>query len=212
MSIERRKRTLLDINNVSTGDEYESWAVSYIDLLLLMVTLFVLLLSYQQQEIKQADVEKPSLNKTANQRNNRTFVDQVYMSDLKGRVSLEEEPETTKLAMSGRTLFFPADATLSRSGEQVLNELAVMLKQRPWHILVEGHTSNQKIVSSRYSSNWDLSSDRASMVMRYLIAKGISAERLSAIGYAGTRPVASNDNEQGRSKNERVTLVLRAPG
>jgi len=209
MSIERRKRTLLDINNVSAGDEYEAWAVSYIDLLLLMVTLFVLLLSYQQEAIKAPRASL--LEQTAKTLDKPTFVDQVYMNDLKGRVAFVEGSEATKLAMGGSTLFFPSDATLSRSGEQVLDELAVMLKERPWHILVEGHTDNKKLLTSRYASNWELSSDRAGSVMRYLISQGISAKRLSSVGYAGTKPVASNDSEKGRNKNQRVTLVLRPP-
>ncbi|ORU94443.1 MAG: flagellar motor protein MotB [Cycloclasticus sp. symbiont of Bathymodiolus heckerae] len=212
MSIERRKSMVVDASHSPTDDDYESWAVSYIDLLLLMVTLFVLLLSYQQQEIKKAsEQEASSQAQPIIKPDNRAFLDQVYMSDLKGRVSVVEEQGTIKLAMSGSILFFPADATLSRSGERVLDELAVMLKQRPWHILVEGHTDNQKISTPRYLSNWELSSARATSVTRYLIGQGITPKRLSAIGYAETRPLVSNDSDQGRGKNRRVALVLRAP-
>ncbi|OUR88307.1 flagellar motor protein MotB, partial [Cycloclasticus sp. 44_32_T64] len=50
---------------------------------------------------------------------------------------------------------------------------------------------------------------RATSVTRYLIGRGISPQRLSAIGYAQTRPIASNDDAEGRSKNRRVALVLR---
>lgn len=203
---------VVDASHSPTDDDYESWAVSYIDLLLLMVTLFVLLLSYQQQEIKKAsEQEASSQAQPIIKPDNRAFLDQVYMSDLKGRVSVVEEQGTIKLAMSGSILFFPADATLSRSGERVLDELAVMLKQRPWHILVEGHTDNQKISTPRYLSNWELSSARATSVTRYLIGQGITPKRLSAIGYAETRPLVSNDSDQGRGKNRRVALVLRAP-
>jgi chemotaxis protein MotB len=60
-------------------------------------------------------------------------------------------------------------------------------------------------------SNWELSSARASSVTRYLIGQGISPQRLSAIGYADTRPMVSNSDEQGRKKNRRVALVLRVP-
>lgn len=133
------------------------------------------------------------------------------MSHLKDRVSVREAKDAIKLAISDSILFFPADAALSRSGEKVLEEMAVMLKQRPWHILVEGHTDNQSISTTRYLSNWELSSARATSVTRYLIRRGIAPQRLSAIGYAGTRPLTSNDSEQGRSKNRRVALVLRAP-
>jgi chemotaxis protein MotB len=212
MLIERRSKSNLG-EGLTQEREHDTWALSYIDLLLLMVTLFVLLLSYQQNEIQQTAVELEAKQavKAQAEPDNRAFLDQVYMSHLKDRVSVIEEKNTIKLAMSDSILFFPADATLSQSGEQVLNELAVMLKQRPWHILVEGHTDNQPISTPRYASNWELSSSRATSVTRYLIGRGISPQRLSAIGYADTRPMTSNNDEIGRGKNRRVALILRAP-
>lgn len=212
MLIERRSKSNLG-EGLTQEREHDTWALSYIDLLLLMVTLFALLLSYQQNEIQQTAVELEATQavKAQAEPDNRAFLDQVYMSHLKDRVSVIEEKNTIKLAMSDSILFFPADATLSQSGEQVLNELAVMLKQRPWHILVEGHTDNQPISTPRYASNWELSSSRATSVTRYLIGRGISPQRLSAIGYADTRPMTSNNDEIGRGKNRRVALILRAP-
>ena len=212
MLIERRSKSNLG-EGLTQEREHDTWALSYIDLLLLMVTLFALLLSYQQNEIQQTAVELEATQavKAQAEPDNRAFLDQVYMSHLKDRVSVIEEKNTIKLAMSDSILFFPADATLSQSGEQVLNELAVMLKQRPWHILVEGHTDNQPISTPRYASNWELSSSRATSVTRYLIGRGISPQRLSAIGYADTRPITSNNDEIGRGKNRRVALILRAP-
>ena len=212
MSTERRATASLDLEEPLHEEDHDTWAVSYIDLLMLMVTLFVLLLSYQQREIKQAVVEKEQTQLVAVEKEpgNKAFLDQIYLSQLKGRVEVIEEKNLVKLAMSDSILFFPADATLSLSGEQVLDEIAVMLKQRPWHILVEGHTDNQPISTPRYSSNWELSSARATSVTRYLIGRGIRPQRLSAIGYADTRPLVSNDNEQERSKNRRVAIVLSA--
>ena len=209
MSIERRSSVSLHDDSLPHEEDNESWAVSYIDLLLLMVTLFVLLLSYQQQQIKQVAEQQSDTVRIESKPDNKAFLDQIYMSHLEDRVSVVEEKNTIKLAMSDSILFFPADATLSHSGEQVLDEIAVMLKQRPWHILVEGHTDNQSISTPRYLSNWELSSARATSVTRYLIGRGIAPQRLSAIGYAQTRPIASNGDEKGRGKNRRVALVLR---
>lgn len=210
MSIERRAQ--LDAPEDVPSDDHESWAVSYIDLLLLMLTLFVLLLSYQNKELATVEAEKEALQSHVNEKpaNHRAFLDQIYLSHLKDRVSVIENSNNIQLAMSGSILFFPADATLSRSGELLLDEIAVMLKKRPWPILVEGHTDNQSISTPRYLSNWELSSARATSVTRYLIGQGISPQRLSAIGYADTRPLVSNGTESGRKKNRRVALVLRA--
>ena len=212
MLIERRQKNDIAKDLVQEG-EHDTWALSYIDLLLLMVTLFILLLSYQQDAAQQT-INELGVAETVKAQatpSNQAFLDQVYMSHLKDRVMAVEEKNTIKLAMSDSILFFPADATLSHSGEQVLDELALMLKQRPWHILVEGHTDNQPISTPRYASNWELSSSRATSVTRYLIGRGISPQRLSAIGYADTRPITSNEDSIGRGKNRRVALILRAP-
>ena len=207
------ERRVAESDGVSSEEGHETWALSYIDLLLLMVTLFVLLLSFQQKQVSEPAVDKEAQSKqdASDLLLEQTFLDQSYLSDLKGKVSVVQEQNTIKLAMSDSILFLPADAALSLSGEQVLDELAVMLKHRPWHILVEGHTDNQAISTPRYLSNWELSSARASSVTRYLISKGIEPQRLSAIGYAETRPLQSNQTEPGRRKNRRVTLVLRMP-
>jgi len=210
MSIERRMAESSEADEFAIEEGHETWAMSYIDLLLLMVTLFVLLLSFQQQEAKEKGTEQEQMVASVKQVQQQAYLDQTYLRDLKGKVSVVEEGNVIKLAMSDSILFLPADATLSLSGEEVLDEIALMLKQRSWHILVEGHTDNQSISTPRYQSNWELSSARASSVTRYLIGRGIKPQRLSAIGYADTRPLTSNQTEQGRSKNRRVALVLRA--
>ena len=210
MSIERRMAESSEADEFAIEEGHETWAMSYIDLLLLMVTLFVLLLSFQQQAATDKGIEPEQTVAAVKRVQQQAYLDQTYLRDLKGKVSVVEEGNVIKLAMSDSILFLPADATLSLSGEEVLDEIALMLKQRPWHILVEGHTDNQSISTPRYQSNWELSSARASSVTRYLIARGIKPQRLSAIGYADTRPLTSNKTEHGRSKNRRVALVLRA--
>jgi chemotaxis protein MotB len=75
---------------------------------------------------------------------------------------------------------------------------------------VEGHTDNVPI-SGRFPSNWELSTARATTVLRELIEHhGIPADRLQAAGYADERPVASNDTPDGRAANRRVELVVLA--
>jgi chemotaxis protein MotB len=82
-------------------------------------------------------------------------------------------------------------------------------------IRVEGHADNVEIgpsLKSRYASNWDLSKARASGVARYLIEKGgVDSARFSSVGYGDTRPIAPNVNEDGRTKNRRVEILLYAP-
>ena len=73
---------------------------------------------------------------------------------------------------------------------------------------MEGHTDDNPIITSKFPSNWELSAVRASTVVRLLIDNGVMATRLTALGYGENRPVESNDTEEGRARNRRVTLMI----
>jgi chemotaxis protein MotB len=63
-------------------------------------------------------------------------------------------------------------------------------------------------LKKRFPSNWELSSARATDVVRHLVAQGVPASELSAQGFGDSRPVASNETPQGRAKNRRVEIVI----
>ena len=188
-----------------------------------MVTLFVLLLSYQQSDMSdQALNEELSATETASEvesvvlksiptMSNQSFLDQIYVSDLKGRVNVIIDDDIVELVINDSILFLPGDATLSVTGGEVIDELALMLRDKNWHISVEGHTDDRPIATPRFPSNWELSSARASKVTRRLILRGVESTRLSAIGYADTRPVKKGGSVSDRAKNRRVSLVLSVP-
>ena len=111
--------------------------------------------------------------------------------------------------LTDQLLFASGQATLQTAGFPLLNEVAQLLNVDKSHpITVEGHTDNVPIASSQYPSNWELSTDRATTVVRYLIAKGVNRQRLGAVGYADLHPLASNATAAGRAKNRRVEIVL----
>jgi len=111
------------------------------------------------------------------------------------------------------TVFFtPGDAELTKSGRRTLLALGKVLSQIPPFIRVEGHTDDLPIKSERFPSNWELSLARAVSVVKFLIAEtGIQPERLSAAGYAETRPRVDNRDAASRQLNRRVELVLTFP-
>jgi chemotaxis protein MotB len=111
--------------------------------------------------------------------------------------------------LTDQLLFASGQATLQPAGFPLLTEVAQLLNVDKSHpITVEGHTDNVPISSSQYPSNWELSTDRATTVVRYLIAKDVNRERLGAVGYADLHPLASNATAAGRAKNRRVEIVL----
>ena len=112
--------------------------------------------------------------------------------------------------VSDRVLFEPGQADLRPEGREVVDKLAAAIGRLPNKLAVEGHTDNVPI-SGRYASNWELSTARATTVLRELIERhGISPARLSAGGYADERPLATNDTVEGRAANRRVELVVLA--
>jgi chemotaxis protein MotB len=107
-------------------------------------------------------------------------------------------------------LFASGQAALSTRSSSLLDEIARLLDLAGEHpIEVGGHTDNVPIHSPLYPSNWELSTARASTVVRFLADHGVVASRLTAAGYADQRPVASDATAAGRARNRRVEIVLR---
>jgi chemotaxis protein MotB len=111
--------------------------------------------------------------------------------------------------LTDKLLFDSGQATLQSEGEPLLEEVASLLNVDKSHpITVEGNTDNQPIATSQFPSNWELSTARATTVVRFLIAHGVNAGRLAAAGYAALHPVDSNGTAAGRARNRRVDIVL----
>jgi len=111
--------------------------------------------------------------------------------------------------LTDKLLFDSGQATLQPAGSPLLEEVATLLNVDKTHpITVEGNTDNQPIATSQFPSNWELSTARATTVVRFLIAHGVAAGRLAAAGYAALHPVDSNATTAGRSRNRRVDIVL----
>jgi chemotaxis protein MotB len=109
------------------------------------------------------------------------------------------------------------EAAIKSEGYRVLDQLIEYLRTNDDTrlIRVEGHTDNVEIgpsLKSRYPTNWELAKARANGVVRYLVEKGgLDSARLSAVGYGDSKPAVTNANEEGRTKNRRVEVLLYNP-
>ena len=110
--------------------------------------------------------------------------------------------------LSDAVLFAPGSATLETNSWMVLQPIGDALKNIPNNISVEGYTDSQPILTSRYSSNWSLSSERANSVRKFFQDGGIEPTRLAVAGYGENRPVGDNNTPEGRAKNRRVEIVV----
>ena len=99
---------------------------------------------------------------------------------------------------------------LEPQGREVLDALSPALAKLPNDIAVEGHTDNQPIIpGGEYASNWELSTARATTVVRYLIdVEHLGPGRLSATGFADTRPLVPNTSPANQAINRRVEIVV----
>jgi chemotaxis protein MotB len=111
--------------------------------------------------------------------------------------------------LTDEVLFDSGSATLKPQSGPLLSKVAELLHLSPDHdVSVEGHTDNVPIQGSPYPTNWELSTARASGVVRHLITHGAQKMRMSASGYASLHPISNNTTDAGRTRNRRVEIVL----
>lgn len=140
------------------------------------------------------------------------------MESLKKELKPEIERGTVELHMEARGLAISfKQAAFFDSGSSDVKETAIptvgkvgeALRGIPNSVRLEGHTDNIPIHTSRFASNWDLSAARAIAVLDVLTSRfQVPRSRLAIGGYAEVAPVASNDTEEGRSRNRRVDVVV----
>jgi chemotaxis protein MotB len=128
---------------------------------------------------------------------------EIALGELQGRLSVR---------IVDRVLFPSGEAALTPEGRRVLDKLgAAVAALDDQAIVVEGHTDDVPIgaaLQSRFPSNWELSTARATAVVKHL-ARLLPPERLRAAGRADTAPLASNATEEGRRQNRRIEITLR---
>ncbi len=131
----------------------------------------------------------------------------VLFNKLGGEVSVTKTEEGIVITMSDLLLFSEGGTKLSDKGYDILKKVAEVLSKLAYHVKIKGHTDSSPIASAVYPSNWELSSARASMVVRLLVDNGVPPQYISAEGYAHYHPVATNDTAKGRALNRRVEIV-----
>jgi chemotaxis protein MotB len=145
--------------------------------------------------------------------NTKEMYDQVkgYVDEqgLEAVVSVSANRDGVFVDIKELILFEPGEASIKPEGKQILDHLEGLFLQFENRIVVEGHTDNVPTGTSEYPTNWELSTDRAVNVVRYLSeVKKIPETRLAAIGYGEFRPMAANDTAANRALNRRVNLLI----
>jgi len=251
-----------DESSLSDGTD-NSWMLSYLDVLTLLIAFFVLLLAMSEPKTDDdstpAEIAQTGSAGSAAGSTTQTPLDQTggvlpggigvlpeynalqegrsgettpdaedegtdddfdeRLGDLENSLNslslqgVDAQPgrEGLTLRIADNLLFASGQAELMYEGMMLIGQLTDFLNAFEGEISIEGHTDNVPINTPQFPSNWELSSDRAISVLRYLEYDGISANRMRAVGYADTRPLQPNDTPQTRAANRRVELILREP-
>jgi chemotaxis protein MotB len=143
----------------------------------------------------------------------KTKVDKVSADKTQDAISNQIkfvlEKRGLVIRVSEHLFFKSGDASIQPAFIPVLDVLGETLETVPNHVRIEGHTDSVPINTARYPSNWELSTARATNVLRYFLSRfNFTPENLSATGYAEFRPVDSNDSLEGRFQNRRVDFVI----
>lgn len=141
----------------------------------------------------------------------RQAVESAIPAALRKDVFITEDGDLQKYTFADRVLFDSGRATLKESGAEILNAIGRVIKYQVGafsKIQIEGHTDDQPI-NVGFASNWELSSARATTVVRFLQdSSGLDPALLSATGYSQYHPVEDNTTEANRSHNRRIEMVV----
>ncbi len=129
-----------------------------------------------------------------------------------GKVRVIETSRGVTIEINDSILFSPGQALLQPASSRAMRAIAQVLAPTDFPITIEGHTDNIPINTAQFPSNWELSAVRATTVLRLFSDSGVAPERLTAIGYADTRPVEPNILADGRARNRRVTILIDSTG
>jgi chemotaxis protein MotB len=136
-------------------------------------------------------------------------------SEIKrGEIFVEERGSSLVIDVSDKVLFDTGQTEINDRGKEVLKQVAGTLRRMPHRVFqVGGHTDAEPIVSQevrdQYPTNWELSTARATQVVRFLSEQcGVPGSQLVAAGFARFRPIASNATDAGKRRNRRIEIAL----
>jgi chemotaxis protein MotB len=128
-----------------------------------------------------------------------------------GQLEIGADDRGLVLSLPESATFPVASADVTPAARAVIDRVATTLEPLAVTVRIEGHTDDTPIRTARYSSNWELSTARASAVVARFIEQRVDPRRLSAAGYGEFHPRASNDTQDGRASNRRVDVVVVPP-
>lgn len=211
----------------------DRWLVSYADFITLLFAFFVVLYSAAQVDKRRSaqvasaiqsafhqtgSLPPPAVNSGSSQTPPasddqqdalKNQIEQKLAAEIaNGDVAVRSSREGLVISLREVGFFDSGSAEIKASSAAAFAQLAGILRENGSNIRIEGHTDNVPIHNSHFSSNWDLSTARATATIRLLIRYQLKPELMAAAGYAEFHPIGSNDTPEGRANNRRVDIVI----
>lgn len=211
MAIKRRY-----LEEPQVGKPAPAWLLTYADVVTQILVFFVLLFSLSNIDVMKFSsyfkkMKKPPVLLDEEQLR-RVMVEIAAYAQEKGledAIRMEITERGLTINLTEKLMFKSGSADILPQALPVLDEIVEKLRYIPNEINIEGHTDNVPIRTERFDSNWELSTARATNIVRYFVEeKGIDPKRISASGYGEYRPIATNDTVEGRALNRRVVLIV----
>jgi chemotaxis protein MotB len=230
-AVGERNQRRLEEKPTRSPDDDSNWLVSYADMMTLLCGFFIMLFSMSKLDTPKYESFKVELSKQfggeyhvpAPQEMSRLASQILQELGMDRRAIVKWDPLGISVVFESTAFFDTLSSEVKAEGQIALSRLIELVAQRQelqgkqFKIVVEGHTDSRPILGGVYPSNWELSSARASKVVRMFLARGFAAGNLTAIGYADTRPSAESRtssgelNEDALAKNRRVVLRILEP-
>lgn len=204
-------------------DSSSSWLITYSDAVTLLLAFFVMILSVSDLNQGKVEALKEGLTEAMTGEAPPTpFTDikngleQLIEQDgLQDQVSVTLDNEGVKIEFSNVSLYQSGSADIKIDAIKTLNKVTQVIRKtshKTHMVEVGGHTDDVPIHTEKFPSNWELSSARATNVVKYLLKEGIEKERLKSAGYADSRPKENSLNlplNQQREDNRRIVIFVK---
>jgi chemotaxis protein MotB len=201
------------------GEEDDtSWLIPYVDVVSLLLAFLILALAMSKVNLRKFEMVSAAISHQAPPPSLDALkekIDQVIATQgLEKQVKTVVDEDGLRMELKNALLFDSGQADITPTGHTAIDRVGKLLPtiDNRYQIAIEGHTDDVPIHTGRFDSNWELSSARAINVLKAFTAAGVSPQRLSAQGYADTRPAApvqGDASAQTRARTENRRVVIR---
>ncbi|MGM0444454.1 MAG: OmpA/MotB family protein [Fibrobacterota bacterium] len=224
MSLRKQKNR----NRIIEGGEADpnGWLQTYSDMITLLMAFFIILIRVSEVDPMLWEQLKKGLRSEILNKETETPLAEIKhdldsllrQERADSLVNIDFDRNGIWMTFASAAFYEAGSANVQQQAQTIIDKVIVALNNITYYnfnIDVQGHTDDLPINTARFPSNWELSVSRATNIVKYMIERGIEAERLKAAGYADTKPVKPNVDSLGtpipenRAANRRIVIRIR---